>query len=187
MIAEFFIGNGIQLAIWILILLLWVFGGLFVWKLSGREAKPYTVFTKTWRTFFSWITPPWSRAWKVFLVVLFIALGLFLIASAPRTEIVKIETGKWYTLEETGVVKSIPDYYCAPVQTPVGVSTQCGYVYHEVTVYRYNIHGYPIYSHVPLWWLDPGLLLLGLTFIIIGLIIAAASFVREVNKAYGVS
>ena len=178
--------NGITVALAIVILLLWIFGGIFLWKVSGRQFKIYHVFTKTWRTFFAWILPPWKTAIKVFIVVALISAGLFLIMISPRTETYTVTTGYRYILEENPAQQYIPDYYCKTVMTPIGPAEQCGYISHPVTFYKYNLLGFEVKSTYAMWWLDPGLFLLGLTLIIAGLIVAAWLFTKIVNEAYGV-
>jgi len=178
--------NGVLIVLAVAVILLWIFGGLFLWKVSGRQFKIHHLFTKTLRVFFAWVLPPWKTALKVFIVVALISAGIFLIAIAPRTDTYTVTTGYRYLLEERPEQQFIPDYYCKWVTTPTGVAEQCGFAYHPVTVYRYNLLGFEVKSTYAMWWLDPGLFLLGLTLIIAGLIVAAWLFTRVVNEAYGV-
>jgi hypothetical protein len=180
------LSNGILVALAILIALLWLFGGLFLWKVSGKQFKVHQVFTKTWKAFFAWITPPWKRALKVFIVVALISAGLYLIMLSPRTTTYTVTTGYRYLLEEQPEMKYVPDYWCTMTQTPIGPTQQCGFASHPVTVYRYNLLGFQIQSTYAMWWLDPGLFLFGFTLIICGLLVAAWLFTRVVNEAYGV-
>jgi len=171
----------------IVILLFIFFGGLFLWKISGKQYKIHQLFTSTFRAFFAWCLPPWGRALKIFIAVALISAGLLMIMISPRTETYTVVTGYRYILKETPSWQFVPDYWCKLVTTPSGQFTeQCGFAQRPVTVYRYNLMGFKIESMYAMWWLDPGMFLIGFTLIIIGLILVAYFLSKETNKAYGV-
>jgi len=166
--------------------LTWIFGGLFLNKISGKHLGKSYLFKQTWRIFFAWILPPWKRALRILLVVAPIVAGLILIGSAPRWWSYEVTTGYSYRLREKVEYQPILDYYCKLVTTPMGADQVCGYVTRWAKAYKYELVEYPVTHTFQTWYLDMGHVLIGAILIIVGLIVAAYFMVKANNQLYGV-
>ena len=163
--------------VWLAVILTTIFGGLFLRKITNKESGVTVVAKKTARVFFAW-----ALSAKVFVVIALITLGLAFLMMAPHHEIVMIPAGYAYRLEEHGGFHPVPDIYCHPVTLPSGgTKIECSEATHYVPVYRYSLIGREIYSSVPIYWLDPGFVLIGSGLIIVALILACYWMVKANN------
>ena len=181
------LGIWLVLAVWIPVILLWIFGGLFLKKISGGQRGYGFLFKQTWKGVFAWAIPPWKRALKVLVVVVLIAAGLAVIGAAPRWWTYEVTTGYSYRLEKHIEYQPIMDYYCKLITTPMGSSQVCDYVTRWVKAYKYSLVETPVTTHFQTWYLEMGHVLIGLALIIAGLIVAAYSLVKANNELYGVA
>ena len=170
----------------LIIVLIWIFGGWFIDRVSGRYLGKSYLFKATLKGVFAWILPPWKRALKVFVVVILIAGGLVMIGLAPRWWTYEVTTGYSYRLEEHVKYQPILDYYCRLVTTPIGQSQVCGYVTRWVKTYTYELVEEPVTTHFQVWYLEMGHVLVGVALIIAGLIVASYFMVKANNQLYEV-
>lgn len=172
------IGLFITAFVWILVFLATVFGGLFLRKITGGEVGVKYVAKKTAKTVFAW-----AFNVKVGVVIALVILGILFLALAPRGMVLMMPTGKAYRLIENVEYQGVPDVRCHVVKNPnTGeIGTECVTDTHYVKVYRYTLIGRTIYSYMPLRWLDPGFVLLGMAFICAALILTAIWMVRANN------
>jgi len=178
-------GFWLVLAVWIPIVLVWIFGGVFLNRVSGRQRGYGFLFKQTWKTVFAWIIPPWERALKVLIVVALITAGLFMIGTAPRWSVGEVTTGYKYILEEQPCPQTIWDYWT--YYNPWTGRSEAGFAPRTVTTWRYNLLEFPMTSTVVSWWLDVGHVLIGLALIIAGFVVAAYSLAKANNQLYGVA
>ena len=168
------------------LVLIWIFGGLFLNKISGKYLGKGHLFKQTWKIVFAWITPPWRRALKVFVAVALIAGGLAMIGLSPRWWTYETTTGYSYRLEKHVEYQPILDYYCKLITTPMGASQVCDYVTRWVKTYRYELVESPVVTHFQTWYLEMGHVLIGMALIIAGLIVGAYFLAKANNQLYGV-
>jgi len=163
--------------VWLAVALTTIFGGLFLRKITNKESGVTVVAKRTARVFFAW-----ALSAKVFVVIALITLGLAFLMMAPHHEVIMIPAGYAYRLEEHGGFHPVPDLYCYPITLPGGETKfECSEATHYVPVYRYTLIGEEIYSSVPIYWLDPGFVLIGMGFIIVALILACYWMVQANN------
>ena len=163
--------------VWLAVILTTVFGGLFLRKITNKESGVTVVAKKTAKVFFAW-----ALSAKIFTVIALITLGLAFLMMAPHHEIVMIPAGYSYTLVEHGGFYPVPDIFCYQVTDASGETSQmCSQATHYVPVYRYELMGRAIYSNVPVYWLDPGMMFAGVGLIILALILASYWMVKANN------
>jgi len=162
-------------------------GGLFLSRVSGRRYG----FRALWRSVGSVLGR--LRGARVASVVSLTIAGLVLMASAPRAEYVAVETGYRYHLQEESGYVSIPDVYCVPSHAyPTGSEgtyrVECAWTetQHPITIYRYRLWEIPVYSSIPLYWLDPGVFFVGFSLVCAALLLTAYWLARANNRLYGV-
>ena len=154
-----------------IVVLLWIFGGLFLRKISDRQLGFSHPFKQTWKIFFSWILPPWRRAVKILAVIALITAGIVTIASSLTWEYNEQVTGYRYVLvgglNERAIV------------TMDGALT--GYVW----IPTYGLLEFPVKTGFYTTYINGFNLLTGITLILLGLYLGAYWLVKANNQLYG--
>jgi len=183
-------GIGLVGLVWVVALTIGIVYGVVSYQLTGDFG---------WKQFLkllAHLTFAWLRHWRLVVALIFISAGLIAIGASPRTYLYQQVTGYRYILEKeyVNVVDFVSgDFDSTKVLTEnenwSGVIDSKWITYltalkvTTTSVLR-DVHlvEIPVYSWVQVWYLDMGLVLIGITLIVIGLIFGLYQAVLANNK-----
>ena len=163
---------GLIVSVYGTVVLLWIFGGLFLRKISGRQLGFGHPFKQTWKVFFAWILPPWKRAAKTFISALLITLGILSIMLGYGWQYGEQVTGYRYVLAQGYAEQHLV--------------TLDHYVTGEVLVPTYGLIPFPIKTGISIPYISGINVIFGVFLIFLGLCIASYWITKANNEEYGV-
>ena len=157
------------------VILLWIFGGLFLRKLTAKQLGFSHPFKQTWKILLAWILPPWRRAVKVFAVLLLITLGLLIFVAGFSWQHSEQVTGYKYRLVED-VSRQITIYAEKYLWHPIG----------HALIPTYRLLEFPVKTTISVFYIKEANVAWGLLLILLGLYLGAYWIAKATNREFGV-
>ena len=167
-------------SVYALVLAVMVAGYIFLHRVTDGE---FSVFRKTAKIFFAWAYIP-----KVAVVTILLAVGVAFLITAQGYHTYTTVTGYQYTLIPTYSTLRYLDMVCHTYisQTdPITAGESCSFIQRftmDKAVTNIDFHEIPVVTRQVITYLKPDNILFGMSFIILGLLLAAVFFVRANNE-----